>query len=126
MSEGNSPIICEQAISSKGGTITYLLRSAHNIQTRTDITKKHTSGYWVLGEAFDKLGEHVNAKPEDYEFTQKFWKVTEELLSSGQLKPHPIRVGKDGLVGVFDGMQQAREGKVSGEKLVYRIAETSS
>lgn len=43
-SEGNSPTICEQAISSEGGTITYLLRSAHQIQTREDVVRKHTSG----------------------------------------------------------------------------------
>lgn len=45
MSEGESPKICEQAISShRGGAITYLLRSAHQIQTREDVVKKHTSG----------------------------------------------------------------------------------
>lgn len=43
-SEGDSPKICEQAISSEGGTITYLLRSAHKIQTREDVVRKHTSG----------------------------------------------------------------------------------
>lgn len=45
ISEGSSPKICEQAISStSGGTITYLLKSAHELQTRTDVVKKHTSG----------------------------------------------------------------------------------
>lgn len=44
ISEGESPKITEQAISSQGGTITYLLRSAHKIQTRTDVARKHTSG----------------------------------------------------------------------------------
>lgn len=53
-----------------------------------------------------------------------FWKLTEELFREGKLKPHPIRVGKDGLVGVFEGMQEMREGRVSGVKLVYRVGET--
>lgn len=44
ISEGDSPRICEQAISTSGGTITYLLKSAHELQSRTDIAKKHTSG----------------------------------------------------------------------------------
>lgn len=44
ISEGESPQICEQAISSEGGTITYLLKSAHEIQSRTDVAKRHTSG----------------------------------------------------------------------------------
>ena len=44
ISEGESPKICEQAISCEGGTITYLLKSAHEIQSRTDVVKRHTSG----------------------------------------------------------------------------------
>lgn len=78
----------------------------------------------VLGESFDKLGAHVPAKPENYEFTKEFWQITQGLLATGKLKPHPINLGKEGLVGVFEGMQQSRLGKVSGEKLVYRVDET--
>lgn len=78
----------------------------------------------VLGESFDKLGAHVPAKPEDFEFTKKIWGITEGLLATGRLKSHPITLGKGGLLGVFEGMQRAREGKVSGEKLVYRVEET--
>lgn len=78
----------------------------------------------VLGESFDKLGAYVPAKPEDYDFTKKFWQITEGLLATGKLKPHPINLGKEGLVGVFEGMQQSRLGKVSGEKLVFRVDET--
>lgn len=122
ISEGNSPHICEEAISSRGGTISYLLKSANH--TRKDIVKKHTSGYRVLGESFDKLGEHVDASPGEYEFCKEWWKITEGLVRDGKLKPHPIKVGPDGLIGVFDGMQQQREGKVSGVKLVYRVGET--
>ncbi|KAF2481971.1 putative zinc-binding oxidoreductase ToxD [Neohortaea acidophila] len=122
ISEGDSAQICEQAVSSRGGAITYLLRSAPH--SRKDVVKKHTSGYTVFGEAFDKLGEHVPAKPQDFEHCKKFWQLTEELVAEGRLKPHPMKVGGEGLVGVFDGMQQAREGKVSGVKLVYRVEET--
>lgn len=86
--------------------------------------KKHTSGYTVFGESFDKLGEHVAAKPEDFEHAKMFWGVTERLVRDGKIKPHPVRVGKDGLLGVFDGLNQGREGRISGTKLVYRIADT--
>ena len=116
ISEGDSPKICEQAISSKGGTITYLLKSAHDIQTRTDVEKKHTSGYQVFGESFHKLGAHVPANPEHFEHTTKFWALTEKLVREGKFRPHPVKVGKDGLVGVFDGLQQGRDGKISGTK----------
>ena len=124
ISEGDSAKICEEAISSKGGTITYLLKSAWDNQTREDVEKKHTSGYTVFGESFDKLGDHIPAKPDDFEHTKMFWELTEKFVHEGKLKHHPVRVEKDGLVGVFDGLQQGRDGKISGEKLVYRIDDT--
>ena len=54
-----------------------------------------------------------------------FWQLTEELVRAGKLKPHPVKIGTGGLVGVFDGLQQMREGKVSGVKLVYPINDTA-
>ena len=66
----------------------------------------------------------MEAKPEHFEHGKMFWQLSKELVRAGKLKPHPVRVGKDGLVGVFDGLQQMREGKVSGVKLVYRVEET--
>ena len=100
------------------------MKSAKDILSRNDIEKKHTSGYTVFGEAFDKLGAHVPAKPKDFEHAKMFWKLTEALFEQGKLKPHPARVGKGGLLGVFDGLQEMREGKVSGVKLVYRVEDT--
>lgn len=41
ISEGSSPTICEQAISTKGGTITFLLKSAKNLVTRPE-SKRNT------------------------------------------------------------------------------------
>jgi hypothetical protein len=46
------------------------------------------------------------------------------LIASAQLAVHPPKVGKDGLKGVLDGMEQLRQGKVTGVKLVYRVDET--
>lgn len=89
-------------------------------RTHADLLARST----VFGESFDKLGAHVPAKPEDYEFTKEFWRITEGLLATEQIKPHPVTLGKEGLLGVFEGMQKAREGRVSGEKLVYRVDET--
>ena len=42
VSEGNSGKICEEAISSKGGAISYLLDSGQH--SRPDILRKRTSG----------------------------------------------------------------------------------
>ena len=50
--------------------------------------------------------------------------IVEGLLKEGKIKAHPAKVRKGGLKGVLDGLQEMREGKVSGEKLVYRVGDT--
>lgn len=121
IAEGNSPKICEEAISSKGGAIGYLLQAKHS---RTDVENKFTLGYTVIGEAFDKFGRHFDPKPEDFEYAKKFFEVSQKLIEEGKLKPHPPKVEKGGLKGAFDGFQQFRDGKISGVKLVYKVDET--
>ena len=54
----------------------------------------------------------------------RFWEISSKLIASAQLAVHPPKVGKDGLEGVLDGMEQLRQGKVTGVKLVYRVDET--
>jgi hypothetical protein len=56
--------------------------------------------------------------------SQKFWADSQILFDEKKIRVHPPKVGKDGLKGVFVGLQQLREGKVSGEKLVYKVEET--
>jgi hypothetical protein len=62
------------------------------------------------------------AKPQDFEFAKSFWDLATKLIASQQLTVHPVKVGSGGLNGVLDGLNQLKEGKVSGVKLVYRIA----
>ncbi|CAK4001977.1 related to zinc-binding oxidoreductase [Lecanosticta acicola] len=122
IAEGDSAKICEDSISeSKGGTICYLFQAKHS---RTDIVDKRVFAYTVFGEAFDKFGISWPAKAEDFARGKEFAALTSQLLSDGRLKPHPVRLGKDGLEGLLDGLQQLRERKVSGAKLVYRVTET--
>lgn len=54
----------------------------------------------------------------------RFSDLSTKLLASSQVSVHPPKVGKDGLKGVFDGLQQLRDGKVSGTKLVYKVDDT--
>lgn len=79
----------------------------------------------MLGDAYIFEGESYPAKPDDFNFAVKFYEVAEKLWAAGKWIPHPQRVGKGGLRGILDGMQEMREGKVSGEKLVYLVDETS-
>lgn len=61
------------------------------------------------------------AKPQDFEFAKTFWELATKLIASQQLTVHPAKIGSGGFEGVLDGLNQLKEGKVSGVKLVYRI-----
>ena len=142
ISEGESPKISSEAISSKGGEVSYLLNPKHD---RTDVENKvsvlspdqvclhvlthlpqATLGYTITGEAFKFFGGmDVPAKPQDFEFGKSFWELATKLLASQQLTVHPAKVGSGGLQGVLKGLDELREGKVSGVKLVYKIDETA-
>lgn len=76
------------------------------------------------GESFDLFGKHYEASEQEFEFAKKFTSLTENLLAEGRLIPHPVKLGDSGLLGILEGLAVMRDGKVSGEKLVYNIADT--
>ena len=82
--------------------------------------------YTIFNEAFVKGGNEAPAMQEDFEFAKKFFALTERLLAEGKLKTHPEAVGSGGLEGALEGMQDLKNDKVSGKKLVYRVAETAA
>ncbi|KAJ5593998.1 Protein TOXD [Penicillium hispanicum] len=113
---------CDAALSSDGGEYSGLLRSGIE---RANVNSRSTLGYTAVGEEF-MFGDHkVEARPEDKEFAAKFWGIAEPLLAAGKVKVHTPKVNPGGLNGVLEGLKLLREDKVSGEKLVYNIAETS-
>jgi len=52
----------------------------------------------------------------------KFMKTAETLIAQGQLEPHPAALQQGGLAGIIDAIDMLRKGKVSGQKLVFRVA----
>lgn len=63
------------------------------------------------------------ARDEDAWFMEMFIQIMEGLLVDGKIKVNPPSVCRGGVRGIFDGLQAMREGKMSGEKLVYRVAD---
>ena len=51
-----------------------------------------------------------------------FLKKVPQLVRDGAVKPLPIKLWEGGLAAVPDGLQYMREGKVSAEKIVYRVS----
>jgi NADPH:quinone reductase-like Zn-dependent oxidoreductase len=115
ISEGNSPAITAAAISSSGGHVSGLLPVKD--YPRDDVKFNFTFAYTALGEAYN---ERFQASQTDYDFGSKFWKSTEDLFNSGKIKAHPVEV-RNGLEGIPQGLNDLRDGKVSGVKLVYTI-----
>jgi len=123
ISEGSSPQICADAlssdVSSKKPEYSALLRTEI---PRDDVEHKFTLGYTAIGEAFSMQREDFPDHPDHYEFASKFWTLAQKLLEQGKFKVHPMDVRSGGLEGINDGLEDLRDNKVSGKKLVYHIA----
>lgn len=92
---------------------------------RKDVVQSITVGYSALGKDYILKGIPFSSTAKDREYVAKFWKIVEDLLAQGKLKTHPVRVAPGGLAGVFEGLNQQKEWKLSAEKLVYVIGEFS-
>ncbi|KAI9763171.1 MAG: hypothetical protein M1835_007908 [Candelina submexicana] len=111
--------ICMDSIGPQGGKYSCLLPIEK--LPRDDVTKNLTMAYSATGKAY-KFGQmEIPASKEDFDFAVKFWTLTQQLLEQGKLHAHPPEVRDGGLAGILDGLQDIREGKVSGVKLVYKL-----
>lgn len=80
--------------------------------------------YTIFNDAFSKAGLDMPALQEDFDFAKNFFGITEDLLADGKLKTHPEKVGSKGLEGVLQGLEDLKNDKVTGAKLVYRVRDT--
>lgn len=114
--------ICAAALSSEAGARYGALLPIDF--PRKDVKTSFTLGYSVNGEEFSFFGNKVEAKPQDFEFGKKWWSLAETLLVEGKIKGTPT-VRSGGLQGVLDGFEDMKNGRISRQKLVYRVGETS-
>lgn len=113
--------ICNEALSSDSEGYRYACVLFDDAPfPRKEIQPKVTLMYTMFGEHFKKYGGDFPASVDDYEFAKKWTSLAEKLIAEGKIKPQPKRVGT-GLEGILDGLEELKAGKVSGEKLVYRI-----
>ncbi|KIJ34183.1 hypothetical protein M422DRAFT_35168 [Sphaerobolus stellatus SS14] len=49
-----------------------------------------------------------------------------QLIRDGKLRPNRIKLWNGGLDAIQEGLDYMRQGKLSGEKIVYRICESST
>lgn len=117
----SSAKICADAMAPSGGKYGTILPVK---PPRDDLEVTSTFMYTIFNEPFHKGKNEFPAVKEDFEFAKMFMEITENLLKEGKLKTHPEKVGKDGLEGALRGMEDMKADKVSGQKLVYKVAET--
>jgi len=132
VSESSSAKICADALStSPEATKRYSSLLGISNFPRDDVETKTTIAYSAAGEELRFSGAagakipDIPAKVEDLRFMAMFVGIVDGLLAEGKVKVHPVSVQGGGLKGVFEGLKAMREGKVSGEKLVYRVADTA-
>lgn len=92
---------------------------------RDDVKTVFFLGYSAMGRPFIFEGAEWPFAPDDYELATRFAVLAEELLEQGKIKPHPATVRNGGLEAIPDGIEDIRQGKISGEKLVYVIGDES-
>jgi hypothetical protein len=67
-----------------------------------------------------KFQDQILAAPEElFTGAVRFARAAERLLAEGRIRPHPKEVRPGGLGSVLGGIQELRERKVRGRKLVY-------
>lgn len=108
---------------SKGGRIVTLLPTKDEISNKK-VKVESTIVYSVFGRelhygAFDNCGD---ARPQDKALWVKYLGMLPDLLTSKKIRPNRIRDMEGGLERILAGFQDQIDGKVSAEKLCYKIA----
>lgn len=124
ISDEASANFCSRAISTEGGDYSHVNQVPASSTHRADVRCHFAGAFTVFGEDFKYGDTTYLARPDDKMLMEEFVPVVEDLLARGLIQPHRVTLGGGGLRGVLDGMQRLKEGKVSGEKLVYRVDET--
>ncbi|KAJ7220053.1 dehydrogenase [Mycena pura] len=78
--------------------------------------------YTLLGKAFEHPMRYA-ADLEHYEFGKSTALLLTHLLRDGRLNTTPVKLVPNGLHDVGEWLEYMKQGKVSGEKITYRVAE---
>ncbi|EIN07977.1 zinc-binding oxidoreductase ToxD [Punctularia strigosozonata HHB-11173 SS5] len=89
---------------------------------RDDVEFKATLLYTAAGRAFKtSFGWELPAIPEDRQQVAEWLPKITELFQHGKVKPNPVKFWPGGLDAIKDGFEYMKSGKLSAEKIVYRI-----
>ncbi|EJP61203.1 alcohol dehydrogenase [Beauveria bassiana ARSEF 2860] len=123
ITDSSSMKICYTAIGPRGGQYTALEPPPEHIkQSRKDIRTDWVMALTIFGKAVDLKGPFERAAaPGDMEWARSWYMQADGLVASGILRPHPAKVTNGNWTDVIQGIDDLRNGKVRGVKLVYGI-----
>ncbi|KAI0052830.1 dehydrogenase [Auriscalpium vulgare] len=110
VSEGQTPKLVSDALSDEGGVVATIL----------DYESPRPGVKTVFSAAPILLGKEERYREQSREYVE----LLKTFLATGQIKSNPVHLFPNGLASVPDGYQYMLDGKVSAEKLTYRIADT--
>ncbi|KAI8982823.1 GroES-like protein [Trametes punicea] len=118
----DSQRITAEALAPSGGKVVLVLQPVPDATSRKDVEFYPTLIYTALGRAFDfGSGKHYPVSPEDRAQIVEFLKKVPKLVEQGAIKPPAIKLWEGGLAAIPEGLDYMRKGKVSAEKIVYRV-----
>ncbi|KAJ5579501.1 uncharacterized protein N7459_005486 [Penicillium hispanicum] len=118
ISSPQSVATCSAALSSSGGSYNALL----DVQcAREDVDSHVSMAYDILGEPYQIGTKTYSPGMQDPEFGIRWWNCAQTWLQNRRLVPHPHQLKPGGLIGVLNGLQMMRKGKVRARKPVYRV-----
>lgn len=120
ISTQSTAAICTAAYGPQGGKYTSLLLVEK--LDRDDITNNFTLAYTALGQHFVFGENEFPPNKTDFDFAVKFVRIAMDLLEQGKYRVHEPDLREGGLEGILSGLQDMREKKVSGKKLVYQAS----
>ena len=126
ISDSSSAKICVNALSTESATrkpIYSSLGLALLELPRTDVQNVFTFAYTFTGEAYEGDQYYLPPSQDDFEYSQKFVKIVGKLLEQNKIKFHPSELRTGGWQGVLGGVDELRQGKVSGKKLIFKFSE---
>ncbi|WWD15860.1 hypothetical protein CI109_100284 [Kwoniella shandongensis] len=122
ISEGDSWRITLGMMGKKGKQLNGILPvtdEAKKLNPKIEIV--FTVMYTLFGKEFKFGPNTVPASEHDHEFGKAIFANTAELITKHGIKANPVSI-RGGLDDVSDGFKEMQAGKVSGKKLVYKIA----
>ncbi|KAH9941955.1 GroES-like protein [Amylocystis lapponica] len=118
ISDATTQGISARAVAPGGGRVAIVNPGSN---TRADVQVIPTLVYTSLGRTFSIGPTTFAASPEEKAHMAAFLVKVPQLISEGKIVPNKVKVWDGGLSAVKDGLQYMREGKVSAEKIVYRV-----